>query len=68
MTLASESEPLDDAAVAGDLCLLQVVEQSTSLAHEKEQATSTVMVVLVLLQVLGEVGDPLGEQRDLNLG
>ena len=66
--LAAQSESLDDASVASDLGLLEIVEQPASLADEEEETTTTVVVVLVLLEVLGEVGDPLGEQRDLNLG
>ena len=66
--LATESETLDDASVSSDLGLLEVVEQPTTLADQQQESTTTVMVVLVLLEVLGEVGDPLGEQRDLNLG
>src|SRR5699024_8108893 len=38
------------------------------LTDQQHQAPPAVVVTLVLLQVLGEVGDPLGEHRDLDLG
>jgi len=41
---------------------------SSSLAHQLEQATSGVVVLLVGLEVLGELTDALGEERDLHLG
>jgi hypothetical protein len=38
------------------------------LADQLEQATTTVVVVLVALEVLGELSDSLGEQGNLDLG
>src|SRR6478752_1750084 len=65
---ATEAEALDDRAVALDLGLLQVVQQTTALADEQQQTTTAVVVVLVLLEVLREVADAVAEQRDLHLG
>ena len=42
--------------------------QPAALADELEQPAAAVVVVLVRAQVLGEVADALGEQRDLDLG
>src|SRR5919107_4398380 len=68
MTSAAQAETLDDRAVALDLGLLQVVQQPAALAHEEQQPATAVVVVLVHLEVLGEVGDAVAEQRDLHLG
>src|SRR5215207_2883000 len=65
--LAAQTETLDELAVAVDVDIGEVAEQTTTLTDEEEQATTRVVVVLVLLQVLGEVLDPLGEDRDLDL-
>src|SRR4051794_1424446 len=65
---SAQAETLDQRPVAGDVLLLHVVEQSAAAADQQQQATPAVVVVLVHLQVLGEVGDPLGQHRDLNLG
>src|SRR4051812_29347914 len=64
---ATQAETLDDRAVARDLGLLQVVQQTTALADEQQQATTAVVVVLVRLEVLGQVRDAVAEQRDLHL-
>ena len=45
----------------------EVVEQPTPPTDEHEQPTARVMVLLVDLQVLREVVDALGEERDLDL-
>lgn len=41
---------------------------STTLADQDQQATTRVVVVLVELEVLGQVRDPAGEHGDLDLG
>ena len=66
--LASQAEAGDDRAVALDVGLLQVVEETTALAHEEQQSPTAVVIVLVLLEVLGEVRDAVAQQRDLHLG
>src|SRR5688572_23970041 len=65
---AAQTETLDELAVAVDVDIGEVAEQTTTLTDEEEQATTRVVVVLVLLQVLGEVLDSLREERDLDLG
>jgi hypothetical protein len=47
---------------------LEVPKQSPTLTDHHEQSTPTVMVLLVDLQVFGEVIDPLSQQRNLDLG
>src|SRR6185312_12795116 len=44
-----------------------VLEQPAPPADQQQQPTPRVVVVLVHLQVLGQIGDPLGQQRDLGL-
>src|SRR3954454_24887955 len=68
VALAAESETLDERAVARDVDVLEVAEQTTALTDHEEQTTTRVVVVLVLLQVLCEVFDALRQHRDLHLG
>src|SRR5690606_6423860 len=65
---AAEAETLDQGPVARDVHRSQVPQQPAATADQQQQAAARGVVVLVLLQVLGEVADPLGEQRDLSLG
>jgi hypothetical protein len=62
---ATQTESLDEGAVALDIDLSDVLEQTTSPAHKQQQPPPRMVVMLVHLEVLGEVGDPLGQQRDL---
>src|SRR5579862_2098545 len=65
---ASDAEASDERPVALDVSISQVGPEPLLLPDELHEASSGVMVVLVLLQVLREVGDALLEQGDLNLG
>ncbi|VXC31423.1 hypothetical protein PLANTIT3_70096 [Plantibacter sp. T3] len=66
--LAAESEALDQRAVALDVDGLEVAEEAATLSDQEQQATTRVVVVLVLLEVLGEVLDAAGHDRHLDLG
>src|ERR1041384_2547796 len=67
---ASRAQPqrVDQLLVAVEALALQVIEERTALADHLEQAAPAVVVLVVLLAVLGQVRDPLREQRDLDLG
>src|SRR6478752_10500073 len=66
--LAAEAELGDQGAVALEVGALEVTEQAAALADQHQQAAARVVVLAVLTQVLGELVDALGEQRDLDLG
>src|SRR5699024_1340390 len=65
--LSTQTEAFDERAVALDVGVAQVAEQAAALSDEEQQAAAAVVVVLVGLEVFGQVGDALGEQRDLDL-
>src|SRR6185295_1558020 len=46
----------------------EVLEEAATLADQHQQAATGVVVLLVGLEVVGEAVDPLGQQRDLDLG
>ena len=58
----------DQFAIALDVVVFDVVEQPATLTYQHEKASATVVVLLVDLEVLGEVRDTCGKQRNLNLG
>src|ERR1700760_2734822 len=64
--LPAQPETLDKRTVAGDVLLRQVLQQSPAAPHEEQQATAAVVVMLVHLEVLGQVIDPAGQQRNLD--
>ena len=68
LRLLSQAQLLDQSAVGLDVLFLQISQQTSALTNHQQQAAVGVVVVAVQLQVLVEVVDALGQQRDLNLG
>ena len=66
--LLAQAELLDQRAVALEVRALHVVQKAAAATTSIKQATAGVVVLALLAQVLGQVVDALGEQRDLDLG
>ena len=66
--LPPKAEVCDDFAVALYVDALDIVEHAAAAADDHQEATTAVVVLLVHLQMLCQVGDPLGHERDLHLG
>ena len=64
---AAQAEALDQRAVALHVDLGDVFEQTAPASDQQQQPAPRVVVVLVQLEVFGQVSDPLGQQRDLGL-
>src|SRR6476660_8953560 len=64
--LAAESESSDDDAVARAVLLHQVGEKAAALADELEEAAARMVVLGKTLEMLGQLLDPLGQERDLD--
>src|SRR6266571_3010604 len=64
---AANTQPLDQRLVARLVSTSEVIEELATLGHELEQSTPGVIVLDVGLEVLGEVGDALRKDSDLNL-
>src|SRR5689334_24940109 len=67
-SLFPQAQAVDDLLVAGAVFPRQVLQQTVSLADHLEQPATRGVVLLVRLEVLGQLGDPRGQQRDLDLG
>ena len=61
-----QTEAADQLLITALVGLLEVVQQLAALVHHLEQAAARVVVFLVTREVVGELGDPRGEQSDLN--
>src|SRR5690606_11624593 len=64
----AQTEPFDQRLVTRRVGSLQVVEQLAAAADHLEQAAARVVVLRVGLEVIGQLDDASGEQRDLDLG
>ena len=67
-SLSPQPKVCDEAAIPLDILVPEVLEKPPALADHHQQASPAVMVFLIDLQMLGEMADALGEQRNLNLG
>ena len=68
MFLFADAELVDDRSVTIDVDFLEVVEKVSSLTDHLEQAATAVVVVLVRLEMLGQLRDAGSEDSDLNFG
>ena len=66
--LLSETKLLNDSSVSLDVYLLEVVEEVSSVTYHLEEAATAVVVLVVALEVLGEVRNSVSKNCDLNLG
>src|SRR5262245_24193160 len=66
--LLAKPQVLDQLLVALEVLALEVIEQTPAQADHAQETAPRVVVLGVRLQVLGEMSDALGEERDLNLG
>ena len=66
--LSTQAEALDERTVTRDISVFQVREQTLTTTDQGHQATAGVVIVLVHLEVFGQIQDALGEHRDLHLG
>ena len=64
--LLAQAQLADDLLVTVEVLALQVVQQAAALADHLQQTLSRVVVLGVDLEVLGQVLDSPGEQRDLD--
>ena len=67
-SLLSDVQLLDDRTVALNVNLLQITQQVSSVTDHLGQAATAVVVVVVVLEVLGEVVDAVGQNSDLHFG
>ena len=66
--LATNAETADQLAITLHIAALHVIEQATTLADELHESAASVVITLVNLEVLGEVRDPVRQDRDLDFG
>src|SRR5258708_33055316 len=66
--LLTNAQLADNVAVADGVAGLQVVQKPTPLAYQHQQTTARCVVLLVGLEMFGQLADPFAENRDLHLG
>src|SRR6185437_6297833 len=64
---ATQAETADQRLVALGVLALQVTEQAAAMVDHLQKATTRMMVLLVRLEMVGQLLDARGQQRDLHL-
>ena len=65
LCLFADSELVDDRPVPLVVRFLEVVEKTAAAADELEKPAAAVVILRVSLEMLREIGDAIGEERDL---
>jgi len=65
---ATQAQSCDQGSVPLHVLFLEIPKQTPTLPNHHQQTPPTVMILLVDLQVLGQVVDALRQQCNLNLG
>lgn len=66
--LMTQFQLLGDRLITGQVGVMQVVEQTAALADHHQQAPTGSVIFFVTLQMLGQMVDALGQERDLHVG
>ena len=66
--LLTDAESFDNRTVSFNVVLEKVVKELSSLTDHLLHTSAGVVVLRISLEVLGELGDPFGENSDLNFG
>ena len=64
--LLADAEPVDDGLVPREVAPLDVVEESSTLAYELQQPATGMVILAMCLEVLGQIPDAIGQERDLH--
>jgi len=64
--LLPDPEFADYVAIAVRIVRLQVIQQAASLAHQHQQSTAGCVILFVGFEMLGQLVDPLTQNRDLD--
>src|SRR5215470_5046524 len=65
--LAAQSKALNQLLVAGIVLALEIIEQAPPLPDHDKKAAARMEILLVRLQMLGQIVDALAEDGDLHL-
>ena len=66
--LLADAELADDLRITIRIVLFEVIEEATATADHHEETPPGGMVLLVGLEVFGQLPDPLTEDSDLHFG
>ena len=66
-TLFTKLQFFGDRLIAVSVRVMEVIQQTPALTHHYEQTAPRAVIFQVLLEVLAQMVDPLGQQGNLNI-
>ena len=66
--LFTQLQAFGDGLITGLVGSVKVIQQPPPLAHHHEQAAPGADILMILLQMLGNLSDPLRQKGDLHIG
>jgi precorrin-6B methylase 2 len=66
--LLAEAESSDRVLISGSVGSREILEESIALSDQHEEAAAIVVIQVVFLEMLIEIRNASGEDRNLNLG
>lgn len=66
--LFAKLELLSERLVAAQISALEIIKQPTALTDHDQETTARAVIFLIGLEMLSQMVDALGEQRDLHVG
>ncbi len=64
--LLSQIQPAQQRAIPFQITVLEIIQQAAAMADHLQQTATGMMIFLVILQMLGQLVDPVGQNGDLN--
>lgn len=65
-SLATQTEFIEQFSILLDVTGLDIVKHAATTADHHQETSTTVMILVVLFEVLGETIDPFREKRNLH--
>ncbi len=66
--LSAQADAFDQLRVTVYVLALEVIQQPPAFSDHDDEAAPGMVIMLVDLEVFGEVADPFAQNRDLHLG
>jgi hypothetical protein len=67
LSLPSQTQPFDQLMILSDIRTLEIIKKLPSTRDHLQQPATRIIVLLVYLEMLGQLVDPLRKQSDLNV-
>jgi hypothetical protein len=65
--LPAQSQCFDDGPISLNILVFDIIQQSSAFSDQHQKASSGKMILAVYLEVVGQIGNSMGQKPDLDL-